>query len=240
MTEPTPIDRLLDAPAAARQPRPWWCPGCGAERPYGTTCESCRAVVLRRQREEGLAASYATIPGMFRTTTWGTVGGRVPARAIAHARAAADRFELQPRVVLMGRPGCGKTSLAVCMLRHVVDGALERDATIEQWRRARAVLFVDAHELAGARVAAPLGSEPALVRRCMTAGLLVLDELGGEAPNVPRSAVADVLQRRHREPSLWTIVTTGLTQQALGDLYGGGIVRRLFEGAECIRPEALL
>lgn len=234
------IEQALSATPSGPPPsRPWWCPVCGEKRPYGVTCEPCKPKAARAQRQEGLRASYATIPGMFRDATFETVGGRVSRAAIARAVDVTNNLEAAPRVILSGVPGCGKTTLATCMLRRIIDRALEPDATIEHWRRASSVLFVDSHELAGARAAAPLGSEAPLVKRCFGVSVLVIDELGGEPANVPRNAIPDVLHKRHREPSRWTIVTTGLTERELGDLYGGGIVRRLFEGATCIKPAEL-
>lgn len=250
MTDPTQLsdtavhlrrlEQALSATPSGPPPsRPWWCPVCGDPRPYGVTCEPCKPKAARAQRQEGLRASYATIPPMFRETTFENVGARVRKGALDHARAATDALEATPRVILSGPPGCGKTSLASCMLRRLIDRALEPDATIEHWRRASSILFVDAHDLAGARAAAPLGSEAPLVKRAFGVSVLVIDELGGEPEKIPRNAIPDVLHKRHKDPSRWTIVTTGLATSVLADLYGGGIVRRLFEGAAVIKPAEL-
>ena len=95
---------------------------------------------------------------------------------------------------------------------------------------------MDAFGIANARANVELGREAPDVVDALRATVLVIDDLGAEDPRALRSAIPDVLHKRHRDPRLTTIVTTGLGESELGKLYGGGLVRRLFEGAVLIAP----
>jgi hypothetical protein len=123
------------------------------------------------------------------------------------------------RAAFVGLPGAGKTSLAAAMFRAAVDVA----------KRPRWMRWTSSHALAKARATASLGDEAPLVERALQADLLVVDELGGEDQR-HASAVAEVLYERHAE-NLATWITTGVTSQAIANRYGGGIARRIFEGA---------
>lgn len=126
-------------------------------------------------------------------------------------------------VVLRGPPGAGKTSLLVAALRAA-------------WDRGDSVAFADAHLLGTARIqhAAGQGEAP-YVERAMQAELLALDDLGQER-QTQNNAVADVLLQRHAE-DLPTWITTGEGFDALAAKYGGGVARRIREGALVIRCE---
>jgi hypothetical protein len=132
-----------------------------------------------------------------------------------------------PRVAFLGPPGAGKSSLAAALFKASVR-AETAVLTIGGYR------WVSSHKLAKARAGQPLGEgEAPLVEACMGAKLLVLDELGGEDPRYA-SAVAEVLFERH-EQELPTWVTTGVGSKEIATRYGGGIARRIFEGAAVFR-----
>jgi len=104
--------------------------------------------------------------------------------------------------------------------------------------RAARSRFLFAPDIASAASHHPLGHGLApLVRAAEEASILVIDELGGER-DVPGSAVFSVLHKRHSSTQA-TIVTSGLTDPELVARYGGGIERRLFEGALVIRLGAV-
>jgi DNA replication protein DnaC len=128
------------------------------------------------------------------------------------------------RAALIGPPGAGKTSLAVAMFRAAVETAPQG---VARYR------YVSSHALAKARATSSLGEEAPLVERALQAPLLLLDELGGEDSR-HASAVAEVLYERHAE-NLATWITTGVNPQAVANRYGGGIARRVFEGAAVFR-----
>ncbi len=132
-----------------------------------------------------------------------------------------------PRVAFTGPPGAGKTSLAAAMYKL----SARSETSTPTLRRYR---WVSSHKLAKARSGLPLGEgEAPLVTACMEAPLLVLDELGGEDPRYA-SAVGEVLFDRH-EQARPTWVTTGVGPNEIAARYGGGIARRVFEGATVFR-----
>lgn len=133
--------------------------------------------------------------------------------------------------VFVGPAGAGKTSLAVAAFRALVEGSYVRT----RWDTSRARhRYTSAHALAKARAMHPLGEgESPLVLAALSAPLLLIDELGGEDPRYA-SAVTEVLYERHAEGRP-TWVTTGVGPSELATRYGGGIARRLFEGAEVFR-----
>ena len=141
------------------------------------------------------------------------------AKAIALAR-AVSRSKLE-RVLLLGKPGVGKSTLAACIAR---DLAYARKLGDCRW--------IDAHTLAGARPTAPLGAEATEVELALEADLLVIDDLGSERV-IASSAVPEVIFSRHANLQP-TIVTCGFGFDAIEARYGGGILRRLTEGAAVI------
>jgi hypothetical protein len=124
------------------------------------------------------------------------------------------------RVTLLGPAGAGKTSLGVALLR-------------EAFAAGRRCVFASAADLGRARSGHPLGQgEAPAVAAALAADVLLVDELGIEAPHYS-ATLAEVIYERHaarRE----TLVTSGLGLDALGGRYGGGIQRRLAEGAQVI------
>jgi hypothetical protein len=136
------------------------------------------------------------------------------------------------RVVFVGPPGAGKTTLAVAMFRAAVEAV--RPALPEGRRywmgRPAEHRYVSSHQLAKARALHPLGEgEPPLIVEATRCPLLLIDELGGEDQR-HASAVAEVIYDRHAE-GLPTWITMGVGPKEVAARYGGGIARRVFEGA---------
>jgi DNA replication protein DnaC len=121
-------------------------------------------------------------------------------------------------IVLVGSAGVGKTSLGFAGARQ-----LAHDRKVQ-------IRYQAAQALALARVQAPLGEEARTVTDAIAAPLLILDDLGVD-PNVPTSAVADVIYARHQDCRT-TIVTTSLNAVAVASRYGDGVARRIFEQVE--------
>jgi DNA replication protein DnaC len=192
-------------------------------------CMKCGRVPPRPERVpvtfEDFDRSYAldTVPEAFRCAALDSdwlaklVGGEDIERA---AQAIGAK-----RAAFIGPPGAGKTSLAAAMFRAAVAQAKGRVVRGYRW--------CSSHALAKARATSGLGEEAPLVEKALMSPLLVIDELGGEDPR-HASAVAEVLYERHAENRA-TWVTTGVSPKAIADRYGGGIARRVFEGAEVFR-----
>ena len=72
-----------------------------------------------------------------------------------------------------------------------------------------------------------------MVERALKAEVLVIDDLGQEQPDT-QSAVGEIISARF-ERSDTTIITCALSPEELGVRYGGGIQRRLFEGAHHVK-----
>lgn len=151
-----------------------------------------------------------------------------PVRHDGSAATVAEALEAIARhpgvVVLRGPPGSGKTSLAVAALRAVHE-------------RRRRVAFADAHQLGTARIQHAAGhGEAPYVAAAIGAELLLLDDLGQER-QTQNNAVPDVILQRHAD-DVPTWITTGEDWPALAAKYGGGVARRLREGALVIRCES--
>lgn len=190
------------------------CAGCEKCQPAKVLSEPPKRAIADALRSRALG----TIPTAFADARLDApwllelVGGE----AMEQAWASLDA----KRAAFVGPPGAGKTSLAVAMFRAAVEKAGHGVAKFR---------YVSSHALAKARATSSLGEEAPLVDRALSAPLLLVDELGGEDAR-HASAVAEVLYERHAE-NLATWITTGVTPQAIANRYGGGIARRVFEGA---------
>jgi DNA replication protein DnaC len=197
------------------------CYRCGALM-QGLTgpCEQCRD---RERFERAKARVFATIPKRFRWAidcNLATLAERVklPPDRISGAIAWAASLEyIPPSLALTGVTGAGKTSLAVALF-----------ATWFAKHRNEKARFVPAIELGLARMRHPLGhDDPPAIIAAMEAPLLILDDLGAEAP-MHADVVRQVLHQRHND-DLPTWVTSGLTHAELARRFDGGLARRIFE-----------
>lgn len=186
------------------------------------TCAACSAEWQRHWR--CVECSEASIPKRYQ---WATVAGALLGARVAFddppARAIDNALNSE-RVVILGRAGSGKTSLGVALMR-----AWEAKLT----PLADEILFISSRALARVRAGYPLGQgEPELVDRACDAALVLIDDLGSEPPLLS-SAVTDIIEHRYNDMRPW-IVTTGFDRKTLAATYGGGIARRLLEGAYVI------
>jgi DNA replication protein DnaC len=200
-------------------PEPTWLKcACGVltSRVPCWDCDRALTAKLDAARMRGVA--IATIPKRY---TWAHVDAlELEARVQVHDPLAevVKRVLGATRVIFVGPSGAGKTSLACACLRERIPHGV----------------FMTAFRLGVARSQAALGQgEPAEVDRAMSAPLLLLDEVGGEAKTAT-NAVRDVLFARH-DADLPTWITTGFTGQQLAETYGDGALRRIIEDAYVVK-----
>ncbi|MEO8875208.1 MAG: hypothetical protein ABI461_06465 [Polyangiaceae bacterium] len=188
--------------------------------------ESAEAACARRRGEAGRAWE-AALPVAYR---WARLDHR-----LLPSRVKLDRLPPQPpsarRVVFFGDAGVGKTSLAVALLRALAETAIAR-TSFDRDEDVRAIVrrfhFASAHRLGTAGVA--VHGDPDAIRIAMRARVLLLDDLGSER-SIPSNPIPDIIAERHAEDRV-TWITTGLTAKEIVDRYGGGVARRILEGAQ--------
>lgn len=196
------------------------CASCRAELPDdahpGDRCEPCATKLRQRRRLDAWAKAVpATVCEVHLGAPWlvGLVGREVVRDLEAN--------EIPGVVTLLGPAGAGKTSLAAALSRRAVLGG-----------KASAVTWTLADALARVPSSSRLGQGDPL-DPFVRAPLLVVDELGGEAPNLEH-VVRGVLVARHQGGAR-TIVTSGLTLDELRARYDAGVMRRLVEGAAVVQ-----
>lgn len=187
------------------------CAGCGVRVEYhAKLCTKCSVAA---EREAAELAWSRIVPKAHAGASFGARWLRELVGAAAFAKLA----NAAERVTLLGPAGTGKTSLAVALLRTHHDAGGR-------------VVFAQAHQLAKSRSLHRLGDgEAPAIAAALSAGTLVLDELGGELPQ-HSPVLAEVIHARHADCAR-TVVTSGLSLEAIGARYGGGIQRRLAEDA---------
>lgn len=228
---PAPVGPTL-AEFLARAPAFQSCGKCG-QATVGALCFDCqRGVDLAR--DAGIKTSDS-IPEHFRVCRFGgaklleCVRGRADLLARAEANCGATR------VLLLGHSGMGKTSLVVAMMRR--------------WSElnGKPAVFRLATDLATAKSRAKFGQESDEISEARQAPLLVIDDLGTDEFKPPSSPVTDVVFHRHqhmRPTWITSWMGTGVeaaqavdiaaADRMMGEKYGAGFVRRVFEGARII------
>jgi len=200
--------------------------GCGAPAEGAKQCNLC---AMREVLAKDIGLTRKSVPARFQWALDASVD--LLATRVQGDRAALSRGILAPPsagLLFMGPSGSGKTSLAVAML-----GAWVKSDT----GRRRGSVFVEASVLSRARARFRLGAgEAPLVEQCLSAPLLLLDDLGQEREDRD-GCITDVVYGRSNA-DLPTWVTCGLTTQdqtleafaaKLSARYDGGFVRRMIE-----------
>ena len=195
--------------------------------------EDLDAIVTRRRRE-ALRAWEASLPPLYR---WARLD-----HPIFASRVKLERIPNAPprarSVVFFGNAGAGKTSLAVALLRLRVERAIAKhpfDNDDDVGSMGRRFQFIQAHRLGIAGL--PGQGDPDDIRLAIRANVLVLDDLGSERV-IKSSPISEVIAERHAEERvMW--ITTGLSTKQIVDRYGGGVARRIFEGAVILRFDQL-
>jgi hypothetical protein len=186
-------------------------------------------VIVTRRRREALRAWEASLPPLYR---WARLD-----HPLFASRVKLERIPNAPRarsVVIFGNAGVGKTSLAVALLRLRVEQGIAKhpfDSDDDVRSMARRFQFMHAHRLGIAGL--PGQGDPDDIRLAIRANVLVLDDLGSERV-IKSSPIPEVIAERHAEERvMW--ITTGLSTKQIVDRYGGGVARRILEGATIVR-----
>jgi DNA replication protein DnaC len=203
--------------------------------PIGVRCLACteqRKAARELERRLGrVAAALASIPERYRWSTFDApeLPGRVPLPlAVRLARKLAPLTA--PRLVLLvGPTGAGKTTLGTAMFRWHLDGATAEGASDQARSWGAGAFWVAARSLAMARRQSPLGTEPGLLVRAREASVLLVDDLGQEAPSDKDDVVALISDRQAEGRP--TLVTFGFRLEDLASRYGAHFERRLVEDA---------
>jgi hypothetical protein len=185
--------------------------------------------VVARRRRESLRAFEKHLPPRFK---WSRLDhpefrGRVSLPTIP------QRPPDVLRVLFFGPSSAGKTTLAVALLRALLEAKVAAhpftsDDDIDAV--ARHCRFVPARRLG---VAGTVPGDPLEIRRAMRVPVLLLDDLGKDADIKSNPLPAIIAERHDEERATW--ITTELTPSEILKRYGGGIARRICEGAATLR-----
>lgn len=175
------------------------------------------------ERENKIGVALQTMPPM-----WGWVDDRELFNARIgdpKLRAVAERLELTlGNVGILGAAGVGKTATMARAMRRLVYRAVDAGEQSPVLR----LHWTSGLVLARARARHPLGEgEAREIKAAISAGVLVIDELGNESPSSD-TWLLDVLDARYAASSV-TIFTSGATEAKLRSRYGAGAWRRLTE-----------
>jgi DNA replication protein DnaC len=141
-------------------------------------------------------------------------------------------------VMLCGKTGCGKTHLAVAMLRHFVSttknelGLRERtEDDIPRNGNDSRIMFLSVPELLlqirGTFAKDSEQTEESVIERYSNMSLLILDDLGAEKTSEwVESTLYLIIDRRNRGQR-WTIVTSNLSLEEIEQHLGARIASRL-------------
>lgn len=227
--------------------------GCGrdaervlvGDRPVPTLCSECAAVADAKLEEELRQAEVDRLmekSGVTRKMAlWsfdsypGDSDGKklvLEARSWIATWAATSRDEPVGNLLLIGNVGTGKTGLAWCMVREIIERHQTR-ARLVNWR----VLLADMQEqihLGRNQMHEQMGLDRIPV--------LVIDDLGSErTTDWRREELANLIERRENN-LLPTIVTSNFTRKELVERLGHDdstvgerIMSRLVEGATVLR-----
>lgn len=227
----------------------WLCK-CGAilESELGITCSDCvkRAEAEARERAKKEANERFrerlrryTLEPLENAPNWDHARIDSPdfvSKVHSRLQRFATKYELKHgSVALLGPSGVGKTTAALALVRRLAGELYAEEVErgpdrygqpsddLIRWSRSR---WVTAHELARARREHRLGqSDAPLIRECMEAPLLVIDEMGFEPTDGTIFEIVDVRYGKR----LPTIITSGLTSAEFTKRYGAALLRRLVD-----------
>jgi DNA replication protein DnaC len=212
--------------------REWWspCPQCESERLEAQRVADAERKAYERQVRMELVLGKAAIPARFlnRTLENYMAINAAQKHALHASREYLAKFPVHARsgrgLVFAGRPGTGKSHLAVAILRKVIETHAGVYTTCSDFIRAIRSTWHREAERTEAQVLNDYASIP----------LLVLDEIGvafGTAGE--EKHLFDLLDRRYRE-LLPTIILTNEDADGLRKFVGDRVFDRLRETSDWV------
>lgn len=218
------IDRVVHQKRTCACGVTWW----RARTSANEACDACTAKARAAARLQLHAAAIVGMEADFREVTFAIPHLRrlVGDDVLEDARHVAT-FEQTPLVLILGATGAGKTTLAAAIYRHQVDRLLAPTATVTDESWVGRMVWAHAKPLSLARKESRLGAPPKLLDRAAEATVLLLDDLGQDAPE-DKDDVVNLLAYREAN-RLPTIITCGFELESLKGRYGPHLTRRLHD-----------
>lgn len=204
------------------------CPECAKER------AETKAIAEEREREQQRQYTIALakgslekdIPPRFRRASFDSY---VPGcersreklkRCMSYAIKFKEMRELGTSLMLLGRPGTGKTHMAISILKQIADeGYRSRYVTLTQILREIRSTWSDENS----------ESESYVLKNLMKLDLLVIDEIGVQSgTDNERKILFEIIDSRYLQMAP-TILLSNLEQTQVIDLVGERVVDRMYE-----------
>lgn len=200
------------------------CPICEEEKKQTREKDAERLLIQQKQQKIAELIAHSSIPKRFTTRRFENyrILKESQKAAFTIVRSYADCFEKCFKkgggLILAGKPGTGKTHLAVAIANQVIENG-------------HSVLFVSAMQaLRSVKESYQHGNEQMIINRFLSFDLLIIDEVGVQfGTETEKLIFFEILNGRY-EAMLPTIIVSNLTESELSFYLGVRILDRLQEG----------